>query len=489
MIQNGVIMQYFHWYVPADGSLWRELTERAAELARSGFTAVWIPPCSKAAGGAADVGYAQYDLFDLGEFNQKNSVRTKYGTKAELLAAIRALQQNEISVYADVVFNHKDGADETEEVSAQVVDWNDRNRAISGWERITAWTKFTFQGRGTTYSDMQWRWWCFDSLSYNAKTKDASHLYRLKGRGFETEVSHEHGNYDYLLANDLDMSVERVREELISWGRWFVETTGVDGFRLDAVKHIRSTWFPEWLSELREHFHREFFSVGEYWSPDVDVLHNYIAATKGSLSLFDVPLHFQFQKAGRDRGGFDMRTIFDRTLAKEAPSLAVTFVENHDSQPCQSLESTVEAWFKPLAYALILLRREGYPCVFYADYYGAEYSDAKCREAATIKLDSHQWLIDKFLRARKTYAYGDQEDYFDHPNTIGWTRLGNPEHPGAMAVLMSTGADGNKWMNTFRPGATFYDLTEHVKEKVLTNGEGWGNFLCRGEKVSVWLQE
>ena len=41
----------------------------------------------------------------------------------------------------------------------------------------------------------------------------------------------------------------------------------------------------------------------------------------------------------------------------------------------QALESWVEPWFKPLAYALILLRREGYPCVFYPDYYGAEYED------------------------------------------------------------------------------------------------------------------
>jgi alpha-amylase len=50
-------------------------------------------------------------------------------------------------------------------------------------------------------------------------------------------------------------------------------------------------------------------------------------------------------------------------------------VSNHDTQPLQSLESVVEAWFKPLAYALILLRKDGYPCVFAADYYGAEYKD------------------------------------------------------------------------------------------------------------------
>jgi hypothetical protein len=44
---------------------------------------------------------------------------------------------------------------------------------------------------------------------------------------------------------------------------------------------------------------------------------------------------------------------------------------NHDTQPLQALESVVEPWFKPLAYAFILLRREGYPCLFLPDYEGA----------------------------------------------------------------------------------------------------------------------
>lgn len=489
MAENGVIMQCFQWYTPADGSLWRELAESAAELARSGFTAVWIPPCSKASGGERDVGYAQYDLFDLGEFNQKNTVGTKYGTKAELLAAIRALQQQGLNVYADVVFNHKDGADEKEWVRAQAVDWDNRNITVGDWEMIEAWTKFTFPGRGTTYSDMKWDSHCFDSLSYNAGTKDAKHLYRLKERGFETEVSHEHGNYDYLLANDLDMSEPDVRDELLKWGRWFLETTKVDGFRCDAVKHIRSTWFPEWLKHLRDEFQQELFSVGEYWSQDVEELHKYITDTGGALSLFDVPLHYRFNKASEMGSSFDMQTIFDKTLVKEEPALAVTFVENHDSQPCQSLESSVLPWFKPLAYALILLRREGYPCIFYADYHGAEYTDGKCCGGATIKLPSHRWMIDKFLWARHAYSFGDQHDYFDHPDTVGWMRLGNSEHPGAMAVVMSTGSDGNKRMNTFRPHATFYDLTEHFQEKVVAGADGWANFLCKGGKVSVWLQE
>ena len=33
-VQNGVMMQYFHWYNPGDGSLWKEAAARAPELAR-----------------------------------------------------------------------------------------------------------------------------------------------------------------------------------------------------------------------------------------------------------------------------------------------------------------------------------------------------------------------------------------------------------------------------------------------------------------------
>jgi alpha-amylase len=100
---NGVMMQYFHWYIPPDGNLWNEFAERVAGLAEAGVTSVWLPPAYKGTGGGYDVGYAVYDMYDLGEFDQKGSVRTKYGTKAEYLAAIAAAKAAGVRVYADVV--------------------------------------------------------------------------------------------------------------------------------------------------------------------------------------------------------------------------------------------------------------------------------------------------------------------------------------------------------------------------------------------------
>jgi alpha-amylase len=180
-----------------------------------------------------------------------------------------------------------------------------------------------------------------------------------------------------------------------------------------------------------------------------------------------------------------MRNLLNGTLMQQRPSHAVTFVENHDSQPLQALETPVEPWFKPLAYAIILLRQEGYPCVFYADYYGAEYVDRNI----TIKLPSHRFLIDKFLYARHNYNYGEQYDYFDHHNTIGWTRLGNAEHPQAMAVIMSDSVAGNKWMEVKKVNAKFIDITEHIKEPIYSNESGWAEFRCHGGSVSVWVQQ
>jgi alpha-amylase len=167
----------------------------------------------------------------------------------------------------------------------------------------------------------------------------------------------------------------------------------------------------------------------------------------------------------------------------------VTFVANHDSQALQALESVVEPWFKPIAYAIILLRQEGYPCVFYPDYFGASYKDyGQDGQEHEVVMPSHGWLIDKFLEARRNHTYGAQYDYFDHANTIGWTCLGDEEHPKAMAVILTNGADGTKSMEVGKPNTRFMDITEHISDPVITDENGWGEFRCNGGSVSVWVE-
>jgi len=54
-----------------------------------GFDALWLPPAHKGMASSKASGYDSYDLHDLGEFDQKGSVRTKYGTRDELITAVK----------------------------------------------------------------------------------------------------------------------------------------------------------------------------------------------------------------------------------------------------------------------------------------------------------------------------------------------------------------------------------------------------------------
>lgn len=487
---NGVMMQFFHWYTPADGTLWKQLSEKSSALHDAGFTALWLPPAYKGADGAEDAGYSVYDLFDLGEFDQKGSVRTKYGTRDEYLAGIKAAQKAGLQVYADVVFNHKLGGDETETFMATPINPHNRNEAIGEMHEIKAWTHFHFPGRKDKYSSLKWHWWHFNAADYNANDEGSEAIFLFEGKEFDVAVDLDKGNFDYLMGCNLDIGNPDVQKELMYWGEWYLDTTGVDGFRFDALKHVKSEFFLDWLTHVREHSDKQLFAVGEYWSAIGDALKNFLDVTDGTMMLFDVQLHYNFARASKEGSDFNLQTIFDDTLVKDHPTHAVTLVSNHDTQPLQSLESVVEGWFKPIGYALILLRRDGYPCVFSADYYGAHYKDhGKDGNEHEVWMDSHQWLIDHFLMARRDHAYGDQYDYFDHPNCIGWTRLGTEEDSRGMAVLISNGDDGVKHMETGSPNTTYVDITKHIKDKVTTNEDGWGEFRCQGNSVSVWCPE
>ena len=484
--QNGVMMQYFHWYVGCSDNLWNQVADQADDLAAAGITALWLPPSTKGTTGC-DVGYGIYDLYDLGEFNQKGSVRTKYGYKSEYLAAINAAHQNGLEIYFDVVLNHKGGADTTEPVLAVRVDSNNRNNEYGSDVLIDAWTSFTFPGRGTTYSPFQWSWYHFDGTDWAQNLQESGVVYKFRGTGkaWDWEVSTEFGNYDYLLYADIDFDHPDVRTELKSWGEWIVNHTGIDGFRLDAVKHIEYAWWNEWLDHVRTETGQPLFTVAEYWSYNIGELHNWISKTGGRAHLFDAPLHLNFHIASTSGGGYDMRNIKSGTLMEQQPALAVTLVENHDTQPLQALESPVQDWFKPLAYAFILLREEGYPNVFYADYYGAQYVD----QGQAVTMASHKAIIDILLGARRDYAYGQQRDYLDHWDVIGWTRAGDAQHPESMAVLISDGPGGNKWMETGKANTTYSDITGNRSDTVTTNGSGWGEFKVNGGSVSVWVPQ
>ena len=480
-MDNKTMIQYFEWYLPCDKSLWRKVKDDAKHLSDIGITSVWLPPATKGANGATDVGYSVYDLFDLGEFSQKGSVETKYGSKDEYVDAIKSLQDNNIEVLADIVLNHKTGADEIEKTYAIKDDYNDRTKSIGDMRKVEVWTKFDFWGRNGKYSNFRWNWTHFHGTDYDV-LHSKSGIFRFIGKKWDEEVDDELGNYDYLLGADVDFSDEEVLEELDRFGEWYLETTNVDGFRLDAVKHIKFQFYKDWLTKRRKKTGKELFAVGEYWSDDLNKLNHYIDVTGETMSLFDVPLHFNFHRISTSDVDYDISSILDNTLVESNPEYAVTFVDNHDSQYGQSLESWVRDWFKPMAYAIILLREKGYPCVFYGDLYGVE-----CQN---IKPVEH---IEELISLRKNYAYGKEKLYFDDKDVVGFVRSGDKEHEnsGLVTILTNWYEDGEKKMFVGKEnsGKVYYDALNNIEDKVIIDKKGYGVFKVKGKSVSVYIKE
>ena len=110
----GVIMQAFYWDCPKDQKCefqwWPLVREKVPALRQAGFTALWLPPASKAAN-TVSMGYDPYDYYDLGEFDQKGGKPTWFGSKADLLALLAERTPQTMQVYADVVINHNSGGD------------------------------------------------------------------------------------------------------------------------------------------------------------------------------------------------------------------------------------------------------------------------------------------------------------------------------------------------------------------------------------------
>lgn len=491
-MKNGVLFQYFEWNMPADGQLWNQLARDASHLAEVGISAVWIPPAYKGSG-KEDVGYGVYDLFDFGEFDQKGTVATKYGTRQQLENAIRALHDAGVEVILDTVLNHKMNGDATERFQAVPVKGDNRLEEAGPQREIEAYTAFTFPGRGDRYSSFKWHWYHFSGVDYDNLTGDTD-IFRIvgPGKGWSQGVDKEHGNYDFLMGNDIDVNNPEVVEELLAWGRWALDTFGFDGFRMDAVKHIDYPFTRRFIDEMRSHAGRDLYSVGEYWSEKVELLENFTSETEGVTDLFDVPLHFNFCKASQMQSDYDMSKILDGALVASDPQHAVTFVDNHDTQPGSELMSTVECWFKPLAYALILLMESGYPSIFYGDYYSITEDDGDGDvEDDERRASPHRRIIDMLLEARRLYAYGKETRIFDHPSTIALVRHGDAEHPGSgLVLLLNNGDEGFKEIDLGKDhaGETWHDMTGSIKEPVTTDADGKATFSVCSRNLSVYIK-
>jgi len=274
------------------------------------------------------MGYDPYDYYDLGDFKQKGRTKTWFGNQVELVSLINGAHAANMQVYADLVLDHNSGGDSQE---------------LNPIDGQTRWTRFN-PASGKFPRD----WQCFQPSTYEF--------------------------YEGMTFGDMPVLCHRnpkVYGEIIALAQWMVETIGFDGFRFDFVKGY-APWMAKAIAELQflkksdQGFYT--FCVGECWD-NARTIDDWLTFMntfmENPVSAFDFPLHYRV-KGLCDTLGFSLTTLAEPgTVVQDYPMSAVTFVDNHDTIRD---DGNAILHDKLMAYSFILTH-EGYPCVFWMDWY------------------------------------------------------------------------------------------------------------------------
>ena len=264
-----------------------EIARKMPELAEAGYGSLWLPPPTKGSGGLS-VGYDLWDPFDLGQKDQRNTVRTRYGTEADLQHMMQVAHRFGIRVYFDNIMNHRafdipgfnettpTGGEGQEELYPGVVPedfhlrvtedgfyrkWDNTRNWQDGWQvlhlGLSDLIDFAHEtpnanfGRseGSTHPKYSFVRDLNRPEQYD-RDKDGNTVYfgwlidqarAALGANASEEALREHAKA-YILANR-SAYVEDIGAYLIRAARWKIDRTKADGFRLDAVKHVPDYFF------------------------------------------------------------------------------------------------------------------------------------------------------------------------------------------------------------------------------------------------------
>jgi hypothetical protein len=139
----------------------------------------------------------------------------------------------------------------------------------------------------------------------------------------------------------------------------------VDGFRIDAIKHI--TWGWEYSFANSVYTYGDSFMFGEWYQGNTsDPLYHdsYKFANKSGMSMLDFPLNTAIRSVFASNANF---SEIDSVLTQEATNFTwkedlVTFIDNHDMARFLSVNNNNNRLHEAMSF---VLTARGIPCIYY----------------------------------------------------------------------------------------------------------------------------
>jgi len=307
-----VLIQGFDWDLMSNRKLlYKQLVREMPLFANAGINMVWFPPPSSSADAQ---GYLPGKWYDI-------------PFRRELDLAVRAAKSHGIVSMVDVVLNHRTAA----KISVNSSDW-------------------------TSFEEPHWGEWAI--VKDDWKCEPEQHL-KFCPDNCTCGALDTGDNACY--APDIDHSNLRVQKDTINWLNWLRSDLGFDSFRFDNTKGYAANYTALYIEASSP-----FYSVGEYFDTNKDLLTNWIQESRAKSSLFDFGMRYKLKDSIHQDNYEHLMDDFYGPMIWYDKERSVTFLDNHDTAgDLNDRFGTAEQI--SMGYAVIL-SHPSLPCIFWQDW-------------------------------------------------------------------------------------------------------------------------
>lgn len=510
------MIQYFE-------SQWRTVETRTPDIFNAGYGGIWIPPAYRADTGNQSVGYDLYDRFDLGYAGNP----TLYGTENTLKQMASSMHRIGGSVYADAIWNHNGFNDQSNNAFVNSGGYPGFVMSVSGnpngdfhaWnasdvldERVSGLIDIAQESNnlfvrnplpnptdanGNPLTNLPAGTSTYAGRIANVPTEANRRFYQDRNGSADrtlfnpyTNETVSRYNFDPTSATTGDATLENATGYLMRHAQWMIQQVGVDGFRLDATKHIPvwvfNQYFDQAVYQVNPRLNldgsiKNTFSFGELFDGNKQYLQTYIRkdidpgqpnTIGGNRDTLDFPLFFAMNDNLTHNGvNNDWRNVVNSSIDVQDDGLAnngsqgVAFVQSHDS---------FGPYLNNVAYAYTLMRPGNALVYFNAEEFGTNREFPKDGRGDALG-GMYGNTITKLVNARNTHGRGNYLERWIDKETLVYER--EKSAIVALSNRVDNGYDARTVQTSFPPGTRLIEMTGNADDANVDPTHAIANFV------------
>ena len=295
-----------------------------------GVTALWLTPVLENDSPDNEQGYSTYHGYATTDYYR---VDPRFGTNADYRCLCDEAHAKGLKVVMDMIFNHS-GFEHPWTQDMPSKDWLNLQRTENG-ELRTERSDYSQGEQGNQTSQ-------FSALSSQFLLTSYKLTPVVDPYASKIDLKETTEGWFVPTMPDLNQHNPHLMRYLIQNSKWWIETVGIDGIRMDTYPYAYADAMAEWMKELDEEY-PNFNTVGETWVTEPAYTaawqkdsklstHNTYLKTVMDFSFFDKLSQARNEETDAWFAGLNrLYNSFVYDYLYPNPSSVMAFIENHDT--------------------------------------------------------------------------------------------------------------------------------------------------------------